>query len=457
MTIYYIHPQQGSNSNDGLSSGSPKASPPAIGNGDTLRFAYGSTYIATSQWSWGTATGITLEAYGDSNLPLPIISITAAATNALNIQGDGTHIIRYIHFKNITTNNGGGAIGLGLVAATSKCAVGKITNCKFENISHNAIRLGNGSTSDAAPTFYCADNTFFNIGEDCIFGGSLVFEVARNTAKKISTNTATGDFVGYLQCDPSFAWIHDNYIDHSDIFCKHCIIIDSSTGSGFTLIEGNVVIGAGGWTGSMGDDPDGASTVTHTAINIDCPGVIRRNLIRASTIAIYTSGAGTIINSNVILPVNGNTTRPLISLSANNCKVYHNTISSLTLNTQGIYAVVQASGTSGHEVKNNIFKGVNIAVKSNQVGSNPTCSNNCFSNVTTKYQISTPEDFSGSSDLVEDPVLDSGFFPTNADLWTAGTFVEKSDFYGGTFPISPTIGAVQKKTISNLRIKTGVV
>jgi len=441
MATYYIHPQLGSNSNDGLSSGAPKASPPTLSNGDVLKFARGSIYTATSQWSWGTNTGITLEDYGSGELP--IISITAASTNAINIQGDGTHIIRNIHFKDFTTNSGGGAIGLGVVAATSKCAVAKITNCKFTNISHNAIRLGNSTTADTAPTFYCRYNEFFNIGEDCIFGAALVMDVGYNRAVKISTNTGNGDFLGMLQADPTLIWVHHNYIDHSSVWSKQCIIVDTSTGSGLAIIEYNTCIGSGGWNGDMGPDPDGASTATHTVINVDCPAIIRSNKIYASTIAIYTAGAGTVINGNIIFATNGKTTRPVVSLAANTCLVYNNTIIGTPPNTKGIYAVVQASGTSGHEVKNNIFVNVEIAVKSNQAASNPTCSNNNFYNVTTKYQISTPEDFSGTNDLTVNPQFDSGYVPQNTSLRSAGATLYKNDFYGKTFPPTPTMGAVQ--------------
>lgn len=451
MTIYYIDPQNGSNSNDGLSIETPKASPPTLSAGDTIRFKRGTKYITTTQWSWGSsATGITLEAYGNLNLPLPIISITAAFTNAINIQGDGTHIIRNIHFKDFITNSGGGAIGLGLVAATSKCAVAKIYNCKFENISHNAIRLGNSTTSDSSPTFYCSDCEFFNIGEDCIFGGALYYEVARCKAQKISTNTGNGDFVGFLQCDPIMVFVHDNYVDHSDVWSKQCIIVDSSTGTGFAIIEDNILIGSGGWNGNMGPDPDGASTTTHTVINIDCPGIVRRNKIYASTIAIYTAGTGTDITSNIIFATNGKTTRSLISLSANNCEVYNNTIIGSIPNINGIYAVVQASGTSGHIVKNNIFMNVNIAVKSNQAASNPTCSNNNFYNVTTKYQISTAEDFSGTNDVIGDPQLDSKFCPQNVSVRNSGTYLDISDFYGKRFGATPDIGAVSYNSPRNI-------
>ena len=444
MATYYIHPQLGSNSNDGLSSGAPKASPPTLSNGDVLKFARGSVYNASSQWSWGTNTGITLEDYGTGELP--IISITAASTNAINIQGDGTHIIRNIHFKNFTTNSGGGAIGLGLVAATSKCAVAKITDCKFTNISHNAIRLGNSNTADTSPTFYCSRCEFFNIGEDCIFGGALVYEVSYCKANKISTNTGNGDFVGFLQADPTFVWVHHNYIDHSSVWSKQCIIVDSSTGAGLAIIEYNTCIGSGGWSGDMGPDPDGASTATHTVINVDCPAIIRANLIYASTIAIYTTGAGTVINGNIIFATNGKTTRPLISLSANTCRVYNNSIIGTLPNIKGIYAVVQASGTSSHEVKNNIFVNVEIAVKSNQAASNPTCSNNNFYNVTTKYQISTAEDFSGTNDVLENPRFDSGYIPQNTSLFTAGTFLGGTDYYLKSFVNPPPIGATQNFT-----------
>lgn len=432
MATYYIDPVGGSAGNDGLSPSTPKAAPPAAANGIVWLFKRGTTYSSSSQWNWGTATNCTLSDYGDRSLPLPVINITAASTNAINIQGDGTHNISYIRFTG-STNVNGGLVGSGLVAATSKGANLVVDYCEFVNITENALRLG-ATGSQAALTFVCTNCTFRNIGQDAIYGGAIDYEVGYCHMENLSTNGSNGDGIGFIDADPTRVYIHHNTIDHSSTDYKHCIIIDSSTGAGSGVtIEFNTFYGYGNTS---------TAATTHTMVNGDCPMTVRSNTFYCAGIAANLAGAASVFEGNLVYVYNGSTGRPVVALAADNCDVYNNTFIGTGSLPSDNQCVVQANLTTGQEVRGNIFLNMVSCVVSS-AATNPTCSNNNFWGITSKYKDNGGSAFSGSNDIDDDPRLDPRGRPTNVRLFTGGYQMNGQDLYGFSFPSNPSIGAIQ--------------
>lgn len=427
----------------GASPASPKNTYATPGNGDVLRLKRGTTWARASQVNFSTFTGLTIEAYynadgtDDPSQPMPIVTHTAASTFAWNFQGDGIHKIRSIWFKDCSTNANGGVVGSGLVAATSANAQLDIQFCKFTGISDNAIRLS-GTGAASAPTFKCLHTVFDDIGEDCIYGGALVFEVGHCRMTNISARSETGDGVGFLGTDPTLAWVHDNYIDHSSRPFKHCVIIDTATtDAGYSVIEDNVLIGS---TGNGADNT--------TAVNGDGKMVIRRNRIVSGRVAVNIAGNATVCSDNLIEIAEADSGASVVAIAASNCSFTGNTVVSTYDMDAAQKVVVQASGESGNDIKNNAFIGLGIAIKSDAVG-NPTCTNNAFWQVAAERIDSGGSPFAGGDDITTDPLLTTDYKPTaSSPLLGAGTHISYTrDLEGKQRPNPPSIGAYDVATL----------
>lgn len=420
---------------------SPKNAWATPGNGDVIKLKRGDTWTRATQLNLSTFTGLTFEAWynadgsDDPSQPKPVITHTAASTFAWNFQGDGVHTIRDLHFVNCSTNASGGVIGSGLVAASGVHASIEVHGCDFDGISGNAIRFSGTSTVSAARCVvkYC---NFDNIGEDCIYGGALYYEVGYCRMTRLSMATSTGDGVGFLGTNPTKAWVHHNYIDHSDVDSKHCIIIDTeTTDAGLSIIEDNTLIGYGSTT---------AEASLHTVVNGDGKMIIRRNTIYSSGIAINLDGNASEVYSNRIVVRNSRAaSKNIISVSASNCAVTNNTIvavSDLPASTNG---VIQAASETGNSVKNNCFVGIPVAVKSDNGSNNPAVANNALWNVTTPYTNGTTGPFTSTGDVTTDPLLTADYRLTPASpLLQAGTHLGyRRDINGRQRPNPPSIGA----------------
>jgi hypothetical protein len=418
MATYYIAPQTGSDSNAGTSENLPRATPPASSNGDVWLFKRGETYVRTSQLSTGAATGMTLGAYGTGEMP--IITLQAASTNALNIQGDGTHFIRDLWFKDCTTNTHGRVIGFGPITGPGYFASGEITNCKFTGCNWNAIAGGATSTALASKRIVVKNCTFDNIGEDCFYGSALYLEVAYNRMTNMSTNFSDGgigygDGVGFLGADPDLVWIHHNYIDHSNLDTKQCIIVDTSTGAGTAIIEFNELIGFG---------TDAVPGITHSVVVTDCFTIARGNKIRAGGLALTLTVANSQAYGNIVNLVNSNVGSPIFAMTGNSCKVINNTFRSFKTLNANQKIVVQGALVSNGVVQNNVFVNVPIAIQSDNASNNPTATYNCFYQVTTPRRDQAGAAFAGGNDITADPLLQSdGSIPASSPCATAGTYV----------------------------------
>lgn len=434
MATYYIAPETGSDTNPGTSESAPRKTPPSPSNGDVWLIKRGETYTRASQWGFGSATAMTLDAYGDGGYP--VVTITATAnTNAFNIQGDGTNVIRNIWFKDCRTNTNGGVVGLGLITGPGYGASLKITDCKFTGTNWNAIRAGGTSTATASKSIVIRDCIFDDIGEDCFFGSAIYLEVGRCRMTNISSGSTTGDGVGFLSADPTLVWVYQNYIDHSNADTKHCIIVDTTTGAGLAVIEDNVLIGYGTET---------LLSVDHTIVNADCQAIVRRNKIVGGGIAINFAAASSQAAGNVFEILNVRASSPVVvALQANTAQIVGNTFVGRSTLPATAKAVNQASGASNGVVQNNIFVDVPIAIKSDNAANNPTATYNCFHNVTSPRLDQANAAFAGGNDLTVNPNLSSEYVPANTSVRTGGTFLGGLDYYGKEFQVPPPMGAVQ--------------
>src|SRR5574343_376368 len=312
MTVYYIDGVNGFDSNGGLTSSTPRKTIPTTGigaDGDVYLFKRGSTYsvinTGLSVFYW-PRQGIVLGAYGDPNKPRPIITYCGSNNYALNFQGDT--IIKDLHFKDVlgslteTTDSYAACNCLnfgvrgGASQGTAEGVSAIILNCKFENISNNAISFS-AINSDAqyqyaTPTAIIHNCEFDGIGGDAVFGSIRDYcEISNCTIKdvgnrldlnvtdynaEIGGRRSAGDCVGLLYCTPNFIWIHDNILDHTKWDCKHCIMLDNAAGDSFglALIERNVLLCYGSDTGAV--------SVNSAGINTQMRTIIRQNLIMGS-------------------------------------------------------------------------------------------------------------------------------------------------------------------------------
>ena len=377
---------------------SPRNAWATPGNNDRIFIRRGCTWLRSTQLNLSTFTNLSFNTYynsdgtDDVNQPKPIIQHRAASTFVWNFQGDGIHTIKNLVFKSCGSNLNGAIIGLGLVAASGRYASILVEQCEFYDINYNAIRASNSNTANAPNSVRILNSIFDRIGEDTFFGGALIFEYAYNRVTNISFETETGDGVGFVSANPTLAWIHDNFIDHSTTGFKHCIIIDTETVSqGFALIENNTLIG-----------PVNFGINNSTLINVECKAVIRKNTLISGRVAINLAGNNSSIHSNLLL-VAQIVSAPVIALQSNNNLVFNNTIIATGVIPLTSEVIVQAALNSGTPITNNIFMGFSLAVKSDNAGDNPVGLNNCFYKIDVPYNNSTTGVYSGTNDIFVDP------------------------------------------------------
>lgn len=437
MASIYVDPSAGTNGS-GTEASPRNIWPTSIGAGDVIYLKRGTTLTVSSQLSLGAGSDNEVRDYGSGDMPI----ITSSASNfgQINVDRSGTTTFRNIWFKDCQGGSANGGVIVASPVAASRVANLAIYGCKFTGTGYNAIRLNGTNTATAASTFVCKFCTFDDIGEDCVYGAALDFEFSYNTCTRISTRTETGDGVGFISADPTRVRVLNNYIDHSGKDVKQCIIIDTSTGAGEALIEGNTLIGYGSAT-------DAADA--HSVIICDCKSTIRRNTIYTFGLAGGCNVANSVFNDNLVIIGNSITTAPIVALSASNTSANGNTFVSLkTLDpTQKI--VTQAASLSGCTVKNNLFVNVPIAIQSDTVGNNPTATNNAFWQVTTARRAQDGSTFSGGNDVTADPQLAYAYRPKyGSPLIGAGTHLGYTrDVERKQRANPPTIGAYDAATL----------
>lgn len=355
-TIWHIDNQLGSNGNDGLTESTPKLTIPTGADGDVYKLKRGGRYDATGQIGFGTRQGIIVTSYGNPAAPKPIISaVHDASSSSINCQGDAIFhdvVFDYIQRTGTQTtdsNVGQNAILFGVrggaSAGTAEGVSGVIIGCDFSRIGNNAISY-NGCSSDshtayAAPVGIILGCTFDDLGGDCMFGAvrdylEIGYNKMVNMGSRIDTSQtvppgsrqSAADGINMIYGTCRYAWLHDNWIDHSAWDCKHSIMVDAPEGvapkAGYVVIERNVIIGYGVGLGQLF-----AQSINNVGINCELPGIIRHNYIRAGRIGLYvhSNAEGIEVYGNVfdIVSVDPNSVAA-ISIAAAKSKFYNNTV-----------------------------------------------------------------------------------------------------------------------------------
>lgn len=118
---------------------------------------------------------------------------------------------------------------------------------------------------------------------------------------------------------------------------------------------------------------------------------------------------------------------------------------------------LDATGSENIKLYNNLFMNQNVAITRPTSGSAVIeDTNNIYFNCVTKYlnsggTLNTLTSFTG------DPLLKSGFFPTNPSVIGTGTSVNAYDFYGFSLLLSPNIGPVKDFPSRSVVTSRGVV
>jgi len=373
--------------------------PTGIGAGDIILLKRGTTLSLTAQISMGAGSDNLVCDYGEASLPRPKITSTASNQGLISVGAAGVTTFQNIHFDNcLNMAANGGVIASGSTGA--RFANLAIIGCRFTHIGQNAILLNGSNTAEAPSTFSCSYTEFEDIGADCVFGAALDYRFFYNKCTKLSSRTLLGDGVGFINGDPNFVWIHHNYIDHSDVDCKQCIIIDTTTpGTGISLIEDNILIGYG----SKDNTP-----ALHTIIISDPVTTIRRNIIYTYGLTCGINYAGDKITDNLFII--GNCASQVVSTIADGI-IANNTFYATTALDSTIKAIVMGTGaTSTAKIQNNLFVNVPTAINSNVVGVNPTVGNNAYWNVTTPRNGSAGA-FAESNAVTTNPLLGPNYLP----------------------------------------------
>ena len=433
MAAIYVDPTAATNGSGTI--GSPRNIwPTGIGAGDIIYLKRGTRLTVSAQISMGAGSNNLVTSYGDAGLPRPIITSTATTQGLISVNVAGVTTFKDLHFDQcLNMGANGGVIATGAVAAARHANL-SIQDCKFSGTGVNAILLNGTTTANVSSTFECLRCEFTDIGADCVFGGALDYVFAYNTCKKISTRSTNGDGVGFINADPDRVWIHHNYIDHSDVDCKQCIIVDTTTpGTGVCIIEDNILIGYGNKS---------TTPVLHTVIISDPVTTIRRNVIYTFGLTCGIKWAGDRITDNLFLV--GNCSGQVTSITADGvCR--NNTYIALNTLADTRAAIVMGTGaTSAASIVNNLFVGMPRGIQSNIVGVNPTVSNNAYWLVTTP-RTGSAGDFTEATEVTANPQLTLYYRPKETSpLVGAGIFLGyHRDLDGTTRQNPPSIGAYE--------------
>lgn len=375
--------------------------PTGVGANDVIHLKGGTRLVVAAQLGMGAGSNNVVKGYYPQPAPKPIITSTATNQSLIFIARPGVTEFNGIHFDQcLTMSANGGVIGTG-DNGSGRYASLNIRNCKFTGTGQNAILLNSTTTANAALTFRAVGNEFDDIGADCVFGAALNYEFAHNRCTRISSRTANGDAVGFITADPDLVWVHDNYIDHSDVDAKQCIIIDTTTpGTGLCVIENNTLIGYGNAS---------AAPSLHTVIISDPVTKIRRNIICTAGLACGVNTATDEVTDNLFIVSNGPSFDHTMSMSADGL-VAHNTFINTNPSLRSTHSalVIGASVSSAGQIKANLFVGFPNAIRTGSAALPDTLSNAYWQCVRNRWHST---DYPETSEVLTDPLLGARYRP----------------------------------------------
>lgn len=397
MTVSYIDFQNGSDTANPLGTeAAPRKTDPTIVDNMVLRYKRGSSYFRAGQRAF-SAQGVIVTDYGNPEAPRPIFnSIHAASTSSFNVTGDiifanidfnvvdrtGTETSASSVGQNVVALNrrGGGAAGTPVVS-------GVFVGCGFNQVGNNAINCGSISDADyadAAPVLLVLACDFDTLGNDAVYGSvGKYFEAGWCTAKNFGTRAdSNSDFINLIACDTEYAWIHDNYVDHTTDDRKHLIVLDMAAGrtGGLAVIERNVLIGYGA------NAPYPQATL-NAGINSEMRAIVRNNYIRGSRLLTVISSnglPGSQISANIFDYTGSGNGAQCMSVSGANCTIDQNTFYSRNRLTDA-RAIAFSSSATGARLSRNLFVGFDKTVTTTSQRGFITGGNNRFASCATRY------------------------------------------------------------------------
>ncbi len=377
------------------------------GNGETISFATTSTNYAVVKLAgsdWFRINDLTVE-------------------NTSTATAFGIHLLNDV---NPTNNN-----------IIKRCTV--LTNTTIANSTISPFTMSGSETSATAAGLVKADS---NIIDSCTFIGGYygVCMYARTAAPYATGNQLSNcviqDFYNY----GLYSFYQDDFLVSGNDISRPT---RSSTTSCYALYHSGIASNQVWEKNYIHNMFDGIPTSTSLAYYIymlqDAPNV----------------GASNIIRNNIVDDSNGSGTHYLIYLnSANNMKVYHNTLLMNVVSGSGTQRGIMQSGSVGQDVQNNIIVNASTATGTKHgiyTSSNPLiCDyNNVFTSSTTgtnsygfngsnqttlaNWQASTPTVGQNSSDI--DPIFNQpapNYLPANPLLNGTGNPVGVLDDYTGS-------------------------
>lgn len=455
-TMWYVDPQNGNDSNDGLSESTPKQQIPSVQVGDVVRMRRGTIYNKDgASILQSNRQGLIITDYGPPSAPKPIFRMkNAAGTYGFLCQGDT--LFHNLDFRDFRINDnetdtspiGPNAINFNRRNGTigNKGVSGGVINCDFKDIGENAIMCNTSSDGNnpelASETLIVLGCRFNGIGSDGIFGAMKNLRVGYCTFHKMgqrinSTYTpppggwqSTSDCIGAFNSG-GYWWIHDNWMDHSDYDCKQSVGASSTSGdtNNFVMVERNVILGH-------------RNSKSHTPINILANGKIRNNFIHGSRILLNVNDLSQLLDveSNIFHQVTEDT-YSAIEVFGNNTRISRNTIIG---NGTAPFAIRKRSGVTGFGATENIIKGFSTGIFLDISTSDHVVRTNGWYNVGIQYtnnsgQISSPVD---DITFTEDPIMSDGYTAKRELTTIEGNGKNMIRDFFGRFPGITNIGAL---------------
>ena len=511
MTAYYIDSVNGSDSNAGTSEGAPWATmdKPWLASvwtaGNVFYLKRGSTFTSTCapRGSGTAASPILVTNYGTAG-PLPICS---------NATGQGFDLVTYggitLDGLDIRGNEQYG-VGFSLYTGTAPFIV---RNCRI-TAPYNGIYCRAGATgAGSLEGVVIEDNYIYNCGEHGILmdGGMSSFIVRRNTIRncggsvgahgisvncqKYSTNltwsltsgnvyqatitgathtpsyptTASIDCVNIVFAGSRWKLVEDavttpaslaagTYRYTGGVLYVNCNGNNPTAATAFEMVYG----GQRGWVISDNyiigqqrfNSTEGASIQADDLANY---GTITRNYCESTHVAGSIIGNGSsILNITSNIVRTGGGTSIAITNYGNTCNISHNTI----IMAGGTGNAIETWGSNAggtRTIKNNIISGASTYAVSDFFGSGATyqiTNNNIFgpgSNTDAAGNL-VAGDFTNT--VTSDPQIGEQYMPRASGVRTAGATIGGTDYYGNSFPGTPTIGAVQYKPAKTSTTRT---
>lgn len=389
----------------------PRLTPPAQADGMVWRFLRGSTWSRANQLQI-TSQGMIICDYGNPQAPRPKFTSTIAAPTsaAFTLTGDTCFI--NIDFDLVDRGPG---LGLsdpvgphcvshfrrGGAGAGTETVSGFYLGCGFRRIGNNCINaspLTNDTFyADAAPVVVVLACDFEDVGNDCVYVSARDYlEVGHCRATGIGNRSDSNpDFVNMIYAANQFAWIHDNFIEHTGYDQKHAIILDNASGqsTGLAIVERNTML-------MYGSAAPYTQAAFNAGINTDMRTIFRNNYVRGSRllfVSLSSAPDGIQVYGNLFDYTGSGASNAALIMNSRRCAIHNNTFVSRNRLADS-HGLGFTSTATNSVAERNLFVGFNHAISTSGPRSFITGGNNRFASCTNRYW-----DRANNLQLADDP------------------------------------------------------